>query len=208
MLFCGSNRVGRPGNHVATLIGGQVFREKPSRPKFQRLIQQFRHWGLGKELPRLEKAFFHTPVLSKRQLDGALRILVVMAAQLGDFANRNALRPQSSEPDAVSRAKQFVNASIPQTAKLDEVSRHVGLSRNHFCRVFKHGTGITFTEYLARLRVEKAKELLADVRVRITEAADRAGFNSISQFNRVFRRYAGSSPTEYRRRLPALAKLA
>jgi AraC-like DNA-binding protein len=91
---------------------------------------------------------------------------------------------------------------------LDEVSRHVGLSRNHFCRVFKHETGITFTEYLARLRVEKAKELLADVRVRITEAADRAGFNSISQFNRVFRRYAGSSPTEYRRRLPALAKLA
>src|SRR5690242_3738810 len=76
------------GNHVATLIGGQVFREKPNRRRFERLTHQLRHWGMGKELPRLEKAFFQTPVLSKRQLHGALRILVVIAAQLGDFASR------------------------------------------------------------------------------------------------------------------------
>jgi AraC-like DNA-binding protein len=57
---------------------------------------------------------------------------------------------------------------------------------------------MSFSEYLARVRVERAKNLLSDASLRVTEIAFRCGFNSISQFNRLFRRHAGCSPTRFR----------
>jgi AraC-like DNA-binding protein len=57
---------------------------------------------------------------------------------------------------------------------------------------------MTFTEYLSRVRIEKAKSLLGNASARITEAASEAGFESIPHFNRVFRKYAGVCPTQYR----------
>jgi AraC-like DNA-binding protein len=60
---------------------------------------------------------------------------------------------------------------------------------------------MTFTEYLARLRVEKVKQLLINPNKRVSEAAFEAGFQSLSQFNRVFLRVAGESPSFYRERL-------
>ena len=60
---------------------------------------------------------------------------------------------------------------------------------------------MTFTDYLARVRVEKVRNLLLNPHKRISEAAYEAGFQSLSQFNRVFRRVAGEAPTAYRSRL-------
>ena len=68
--------------------------------------------------------------------------------------------------------------------------------------MFKTATGINFTEYLARVRVEKAKNLLLNPNHRISEVAFASGFQSLSHFNRVFRRIAGESPTRYRDKLP------
>ena len=75
------------------------------------------------------------------------------------------------------------------------------MSAFYFCKMFKKATGLTFTDYLARVRVEKVKNLLLNPHKRISEAAFEAGFQSLSQFNRVFRRIAGEAPTVYRERL-------
>jgi AraC-like DNA-binding protein len=77
----------------------------------------------------------------------------------------------------------------------------VNMSAFYFCKVFRKVTGVTFVEYLARLRVESVKTLLLDPHKRISEAAFEAGFQSLSQFNRVFRRVAGEAPTVYREKL-------
>ena len=61
--------------------------------------------------------------------------------------------------------------------------------------------GVTFTDYVARARVEKTKQLLLNPNVRVSEAAYEAGFQSLSQFNRVFRRVEGQSPSAYREHL-------
>jgi AraC-like DNA-binding protein len=90
---------------------------------------------------------------------------------------------------------------------LEEVSRHAGVSPFHFCKVFKRATGMTFTEFVNRARVEQAKRLLLKPQARITEVAYDVGFQSLSQFNRSFRRVTDTSPTEYRAKVrqPALA---
>jgi AraC-like DNA-binding protein len=60
---------------------------------------------------------------------------------------------------------------------------------------------MTFTAYLARVRVEKVKNLMLNPNKRVSEAAFDAGFQSLSQFNRVFRRITGDAPSAYRRRI-------
>jgi AraC-like DNA-binding protein len=78
------------------------------------------------------------------------------------------------------------------------VAQHVHVSPFHFCKLFKKATGMTLTEYVARVRVEKAKALLVDPSLRISEVVFAAGFGSIPRFNSVFKRYVGMPPTEYR----------
>ena len=82
--------------------------------------------------------------------------------------------------------------------RLEEIARALNVSTFHFCRIFKQATGLTFVAYLSRLRVEKAKILLQDKNLRITEICYEVGFHSLTHFNRIFRKLVGSSPTEYR----------
>lgn len=186
------------GQHVATLMGGQMFRQKPGRRQFDRVAQQVRKWGVHAGLSQIKQAYFHTPVVSEKQFQGAVRLLTILATQLAESANRYLLAAQRHEPPSVAQAKTFVHANAGERVTLGQTAAHVHVSRHYFCKIFKQATGITFTEFVARVRVENAKGLLSDPRLRISDVTDRAGFNSISQFNRVFRRYAGNSPTAYR----------
>jgi len=193
------------GEHIATLVGGQVFRKKPARNDFQRLATRLRRWGMNRELKRAERTYFQTAVLSEKQWRGAVRLLVFIANSLAEFSERRFLFPSKSDPLPVLKAKQFVQSNLSDRLRLEDAARHVSLSRTYFCKVFRATTRMPFTEYVARVRVEKAKDLLSDPRLQITEVAGAAGFNSISQFNRLFHRHTGGSPSDYRARLKRLA---
>ena len=69
--------------------------------------------------------------------------------------------------------------------------------------MFKKITRINFTDYLSRVRIEKSKNLLLNPNLRISEIAFEIGFQSLTHFNRVFKRITGQSPTEYRAKLSA-----
>ena len=88
---------------------------------------------------------------------------------------------------------------------LDDVARRVNMSTFYFCKMFKKATGVTFTEYLSLVRVSKAKNLLLNPNLRISEIAFEVGFQSLTHFNRVFRKIVGQSPTQYRTKLPHTA---
>jgi AraC-like DNA-binding protein len=76
------------------------------------------------------------------------------------------------------------------------------MSTFYLCKMFKKVTGLNFTEYVARVRVEKSKNLLLNPNARVSEVAFATGFQSLTHFNRTFRRFAGLSPTQYRAALP------
>ena len=77
------------------------------------------------------------------------------------------------------------------------------VSRFYFCKLFKRATGMTLTEYVTRVHLEKAKTLLVDPSLRITEIVFASGFGSVPRFNSAFKRYMGMPPTEYRETLRA-----
>lgn len=187
------------GRHVATLLSGQIFRREPTRQDFERMLKKIggfrdREW---EKLAR--KSYFETPVVPPDTLDAVIQLLTVFAQHLSDDIGRHIMsaRPEL-EPVVVSSAKKFVEARSQDPITLEQVLRHVHASRFHFCKIFKKTTGITFTEYVARVRVEKAKALLMDPSLRVSEVVFSAGFGSIPQFNSVFKRFVGKSPTEYR----------
>lgn len=82
--------------------------------------------------------------------------------------------------------------------KLDELQKIAGMSRSNLARVFQKATGQSAIEYLIRLRIQKAMELLHSTDMTITEIALEVGFNDSNYFSRQFRAITGISPTSYR----------
>ncbi len=113
-------------------------------------------------------------------------------------AERNALNRQLSGEDAFNRAVEYVDHNYVDDLTLDTLADHAGFSRYTLSRMFRQHTGVTFTRYLSRKRVEMAQELLSGTRMPVTQVALQCGFNSIATFNRVFRDVKGCAPTQYR----------
>lgn len=187
------------GRHVATLLSGQIFRREPTRRDFERMMKKIGGFRDTAWKKLAKKSYFETPVVPPDALDAVIQLLTVFAQHLADDISRHMMtvRPEL-EPEVVSRAKKFVESHFQEPFSLDQVAAHVHSSRFHFCKVFKKTTGITLTEYVARVRVEKAKAFLMDPSRRVSEVVFSAGFGSIPQFNSVFKRFVGKSPTEYR----------
>jgi AraC-like DNA-binding protein len=149
-------------------------------------------------LKKAEEAWFSTTVLTKEQYEALLRLLHIFASHLSQCAEALALQAASTEPEAVSKAKRLIRANATDELSLGTVARAVNVSAGHFSEMFRKATGITFTDFVARVRVEKVKQMLRNPRLQITTAALDAGFQSLSQFNRVFKRVTGISPREFR----------
>jgi AraC-like DNA-binding protein len=103
-----------------------------------------------------------------------------------------------AEPVEIWKARNFIDKHFEEKLSLPRVAKAVNISGNHLSEKFKQVTGVNFVEYIARTRLEKARTLLHDVDLRISEIAFAVGFQSLSQFNRVFKKFSGKSPTEYR----------
>ena len=143
-----------------------------------------------------------TRVLKKTQYEAVLRLLTIFAQHLASFSNQLMVAAERVESPLAARAKLYITDHQHEEISLGQVAAAVNTSAFYFCKMFKQATGLTFTDYLARVRVEKVKNLLLNPHKRISEAAYEAGFQSLSQFNRVFRRVTGQAPTVWRDKLP------
>jgi len=183
---------------VAFLQTGQILLHQPNREEFTRTTRQLLAWGGEVNLKALEEAYFQTKVFDRGQYEAMLRLLATFAEHLATISNSIELEAAEIEPALVSNAKRYIRDRYHERISLDEAARAVNASTRHFCKIFKQATGITFTDYLARVRVEKAKHLLRNPNLRVSEVAFETGFESISQFNRSFKRIVKRTPTEYR----------
>lgn len=92
----------------------------------------------------------------------------------------------------------LLNNSFNQNITLEEAAKTANISPQYFCKVFKKVTGTTFKEYLVKLRVDKAKELLLKNNLSITDIAYQIGFESLSYFYRAFKKFTKMNPTQFR----------
>ncbi len=186
---------------IGFLTTGQIFCKKPTEAQFARTTKLLNDWGVVAEPNDLRKAYFDTRVLSARQHESVVKLLTIFAEHLSMVSNRIVVQEQNAEPPVIARAKQYIAEHQTEELSLDQVAKSVHTSKFYFCKMFKKATGINFTDYLSRVRTERAKNLLLNPNLRVSEIAYEVGFQSLTHFNRVFKRILGESPTEYRGRL-------
>jgi len=186
---------------VGFLQTGQVFRKVPTEAQFERTSKVIDEWGIQVDKAKMRQAFFATRVVAPRQHDSVVKLLNIFAQHLAILSNQVLVQNENAEPPVITRAREYIHEHQSENLRLGQVARAVNTSTFYFCKMFKKVTGINFTHYLSRVRIEKSKNLLLNPNLRVSEIAFEVGFQSLTHFNRVFKRILGQSPTEYRSQL-------
>ncbi len=181
---------------------GQVLTEEAGIEKFGKFEGMLRKggWEDG-ELEELREAYFASPVIDSDRYSCMTTLLSAFALQLTGLVNRILLESRPDEPEIISKGKTYILESLQDKITLEQVAHHVSVSSFYFSKLFRQVTGMTFTEYVNRQRVEWAKRELQHTNRRVTEVAYGVGYQSLSQFNRNFLKFVGLSPTEFRKEL-------
>ena len=187
---------------IGFLQTGQVMRQKPTGAAFERAAASAAELGVDINNEKTRDAFFATPVVTQKKLDSVSCLLSIFAEHLSMKSNQMLVQAANAEPPVINKAKQFIREHHTEDLSLGQVAAAVHTSTFYFCKLFRKVTGTTFTEFVSRTRIEKAKNLLLNPNLRISEIAYEVGFQSLTHFNRVFKKVMGESPTEYRGRLP------
>lgn len=189
------------GRTLALLRTGQVFVDPPDGQDFDSAGAILKEQGCdAAKLAELERKWNEAKVVSRKHYEGAVTLLAAFAIQLSDLQNRIFLEEDQPEPDLIRTAKRYVNENLEDRICLEALAKVCCVSTFYFCKVFKKSTGMTLTEYVNRRRIEWSKVKLMEPDSRVVEVAFDVGYQSLSQFNRCFRKYVGVSPTRFRQR--------
>jgi len=149
-----------------------------------------------------ERLLNHEQFFESKALISVYNMLIHMCT----FLQNNIGNEQSSNPSFASESFLKIKSACNYIAKncdgnltQDEVARSVGFSTYYFSRLFHQYTGETFSGYVTRQRIEMAKRLLANKAIPVTDVAYLSGFQSISNFNKVFKSIMNCSPMQYRK---------
>ena len=115
------------------------------------------------------------------------------------YANKmeESLYAQSTRLE-IKRSIEYIEKYYNSNITLEEVADYVGLSKNHFCRLFKKELGDNFVSYINRYRIQKAKFLMKHTNQRIKEVASNVGLNDYRYFCKVFKEIEKVTPTDYK----------
>ncbi|MBN2442404.1 MAG: helix-turn-helix domain-containing protein [Spirochaetales bacterium] len=99
----------------------------------------------------------------------------------------------------VNKAKEFIELHYAQSISYKDAAKEIFISPSYFLSLFKQETGLTFVDYLTRVRINKAREFLLTTELNITEIALKTGFNNANYFSSIFKKIVGTSAKEYRK---------
>ena len=179
---------------------GQVLRHTPAKSERSKVSRELERCGV-RFTREIRKAWEKTPMIPPQKYNATVRLLAFFADQLSALSNQLMTEKHNAEPPLVQRAREYIEKHKTEEISLADVARSAGASVFHFCKVFHKATGLKFTDYVARVRLEDARNRLLNPNLRVSEIAYDVGFQSLTQFNRTFKRVFGQSPTEFRAKL-------
>lgn len=124
-----------------------------------------------------------------------LEILFTVYSVLKENKSSNITDPGFEK---IKKAFDYINENYPQKINVQELAALCSLSTNYFAGIFKTQTGYAPNEYIIRLRIDKAKQLLAKSHSTVSEISEKVGFGDIHYFSYYFKKIEGMSPSQYR----------
>ena len=127
---------------------------------------------------------------------------ILLLIQRHNFASSNLFygSPFSKQKEYVEKmlkVTRYINDCYKHDISLDDLSAIAGYSKFHFSRIFKQYTGMTHTDYLNQVRIKVAENMMMNPGITITEIAMNSGFNSITTFNRTFKKLKNYTPSKF-----------
>ncbi|AZS13394.1 AraC family transcriptional regulator [Paenibacillus lutimineralis] len=108
---------------------------------------------------------------------------------------------EQSTHNMLDQAVAYIHRKYQEDLSLEDAAEHVHLNPYYFSKLFKQQTGETFIDYVTRLRIEKAKEMMKDSHLSLKEVCYAVGYKDPNYFSRVFKKVTGVTPSEYRQQL-------
>jgi AraC-like DNA-binding protein len=188
------------GKTIGYLRIGQVLRRSQRKADTENVKRTLAEHGF-RFTNKVRAAWEHSAFIPPEKYDAIVRLLTFFAEQLSTLLDQIVRERENAEPPLVRKARDYITKNRMESLSLAEVAKASGANVFYFCKVFKRTTGLKFTDYVARVRLEDAKTELLNSNRRISEIAYDVGFHSLPQFNRVFRRIFRQSPTQFRAHL-------
>jgi two-component system response regulator YesN len=127
-----------------------------------------------------------------------IKDLLSIIRQVTNAVSEISMDKKKQSERSMAEAKVFLDRNLYRDLSVEETATHVGLSTSYFSLLFKQSFGETFIEYVTRQRMEKAKTMLADTLKSIAQIAKEVGYAERRYFTKVFMKYTGENPTDYR----------
>lgn len=135
--------------------------------------------------------------LNKRNsIDEKKTYITDVFRKISQFASDNKYRQQSR---ILEKINLYLEENYSKDISLDTVAEVVNLSASYLSFIFKESSGLNFVDYVNQFRLQKAKELLCNTSYNIAQVAELVGYNSANSFSKVFKKYNGISPGQYRK---------
>ncbi len=121
--------------------------------------------------------------------------------KLEEVCRKVATKKEEQSESVISKAKTYIDQNFSKELSLDDVSRSVNISPYYFSKLFKEEAGENFIEYLTRVRIAHAKELLKNPSLSIKEICVMSGYSDPNYFSRIFKKWEDVTPSEYREKM-------
>lgn len=140
----------------------------------------------------------------KQKIEGFVRISDLktwLHGALSNLIDNNKSQVVVNMRPEIRKAITYINANYGKPISLEEVAQRVGLSKNHFCRLFKTEVNDNFVSYVNKIRIKKSVILMKQDNGKLSTLAQEVGFKDYRYFCKVFKAEMGMNPTEYRRKM-------
>jgi AraC-like DNA-binding protein len=128
-----------------------------------------------------------------------LEELLIFIFRKADFAQAGYPAQDSAKHRKVYEIAGYISEKYAEISSVSQLGRQFFISKYYLCRIFKEVTGLTISEYINDSRVKAAQKLLTETPCNITQISSAVGYESVTYFDKVFRKRVGQSPLQYRK---------
>lgn len=181
------------------LLGG-VMKDRPSTANLHKTVHLLRKAGLRIPEETIASLRRRSRHVSEDFVEAVLRMVAAAARQIAANETERLTTSNHELPPPVAAACRHIRQyAVSTNLRFPELAKKCGASTGHLSRLFHKSTGLTVPEYIGRIRADRARELLLASSKTITEIAFDSGFQSLSQFQRVFKSVHGCTPRALRK---------
>jgi len=182
---------------IGCLTAGQILNKIPTEESYNEFRDKTKY--LKTEEKALKKYYFDTKIFTNEQLESLVKLLTLIGNYIVESESKIIFLESATEKNRVSLAKKFIEKNYRNKITIADIARSVYQSESYFIHQFKDETGVSAIQYLNRYRIEKAKEFLRYSTLSITDIASQTGFQNLTHFNRIFRKFEQKSPKTYQK---------